>query len=146
MARRLFVAVGADDKTLDLPAVEVGADYEVQLVVKVGVPSEATPIESLPNMVLTGYQAFAQARQDVTDATLLLNLSSIGNDGIQIDTAAGSLWLFVPASKTRTIQWTAGVYDILLKAPAAPARGDGIIKLCKGQITAELGATQIEGN
>lgn len=138
------VATAVVDKTMDMPAIEVGADYEVPIFLKTGTPTEATPLESLPPMDLRGYEAFMQARASIDSPVLLLNLRSTPETGISIDTTLGCIWVRIPASKTRAIRWTTAVYDIFLKAPTPANSGrDGILKLRTGLITAIPSVTRL---
>lgn len=138
------VASGMVDKELDLPPIEVGADYAVPIFLKTGTPTDATPLDSLPPMDLRGYEAFMQVRETADSPVLLLNLRSYGNSGMSIEGATGCIWIRLPASKTKGIRWKTGVYDIFLKAPIADnPMSDGIVKLRTGTITATPSVTRL---
>ena len=60
---------------------------------------------------LTGCTARMQVRGKITDAAVLLSLTT-ENGGIALGGAAGTIDLFVSAVDTAAITWTGGVWDL----------------------------------
>lgn len=84
---------------------------------------------------LIGYTALLQIR-DAIGGTVLLELST-ANGRITLGGTAGTVTLFASDEVTKLIDWTAGVYDLLMTPPDGEA-----VRLLEGRVTTSLSVTR----
>lgn len=101
-------------------SIEQGATFEFLCTFKAGTP--AVPVD------LTGYTARMHVRKKVGAAEALLQLTT-ENGRIELGGTAGTIRLKLTAVETAALDWTVGVYDLELVAPAGTVR-----RLLKGTV------------
>lgn len=113
---------------LKLP-IDQGATFRRRLTWKTGTPS--LPVD------LTGYTARMQVRSEITDAAILLTLTT-ENGGITLGGAAGTIDLYISATATAGFTWETGVYDLEMVA----SNGD-VIRLVAGAVSVSPEVTRV---
>jgi hypothetical protein len=92
---------------VDENRIEQGVDSTRQFIWK---DSDGNPVN------LTGYTARMQLRKSVSDANVLLELST-SNSGISITGSTGTISLYFKKADTTGVTWVEGVYDLELTSP-----------------------------
>lgn len=110
-------------------AIEQGATFRRRLTWKTGTP--ALPVN------LTGYTARMQIRGELTDATVLLELTT-ENGGITLGGTAGTIDLYISAVATAGITWESGVYDLEMVAS-----NSDVIRLVAGGVSVSPEVTRV---
>ena len=80
---------------------------------------------------LTGCSARLQVRPDVGSSEVLLELTT-ENGGIVLGGPAGTIDLWLGATKTAALTWESGVWSLEIQYPAGP---DHVDRLLEGTIT-----------
>lgn len=102
--------------------IDQGATFSKLVTWKVG-PAPGTVVD------LTGCTARMHARQKITDASVLLDLTT-ENGGIVIGGSGGTVEIKIPATQTAGIKWTGAVYDLEIEFPNGDVR-----RLLQGSIS-----------
>ena len=84
---------------------------------------------------LTGYTAKLQVRATVDAVAVLLELST-ENGGIVLGGKSGRIDLYISGAATTALNWTTGVYDLILIPPNGRPR-----RLVEGTMTVTPGVT-----
>lgn len=104
----------------DIPAIEQGADFFLDLVYK---DDTGTPID------LTGFSARMQVREEYSSAAPVVNIST-GTSGITLGGLSGSIAIHIPAADTAALSFNTARYDLELEDSTGV-----VTRLIQGSVT-----------